>query len=62
MSALRPSPFGLDECCICDRPALYASPTEDGELLPYCANHLRELRRQFPDVDVYTLVELERRS
>jgi hypothetical protein len=50
MSArLRPSPFGLDECCVCDAPATLAAATEDGEVLPYCAEHGAEVERQFGD-------------
>lgn len=43
------SPFGMDECCICDGPVTHVIPTEDGELLPYCAGCASKVKAAFPD-------------
>lgn len=52
---MRDSPFGMDECCICDAPATHAGETEEGERLPYCQTHLDEVLAQFPDTPVSLL-------
>ena len=49
---IRVSPFGMDECCICDGPTTHTIPAESGEYLPYCAKCAAIVKREFPDVRV----------
>ena len=52
---VRVSPFGMADCCVCDRPATAAIRIDDGMLLPYCDDCARVEREAFPDVRVYLL-------
>lgn len=50
------TPYGIDQCAICDSddPA-FLIPTEDGELIAYCADHAREIKNEFPDSQLFSL-------
>lgn len=47
------SPFGMDECSVCDKPATIAYESwhhaTKVELIPECDDCARELRAAFPD-------------
>ena len=48
---MRLSPFGMDTCCVCDAPTTHAGmDPETKEILPYCANDMRAVKQNFPEV------------
>lgn len=51
--ALKLSPYGMVTCSICDKPTVYAIPTERGELLPYCSACAKLVQAEFPEVQLY---------
>ncbi len=57
---MKVTPYGLNECCICDGPAVLALRADsDSELLGYCREDAADHKAAFPDTQVFTLAEID---
>jgi hypothetical protein len=51
-TGIKVSPFGMEECCVCDAPTTHVVDDVDGCWYPHCAGCARAVREAFPSVRV----------